>query len=73
MVPTYLWKVFGITPRELPTNSPSLIMETNLENLITITPTPSVRKWILIRMDRNYKGIDENCREIDLIRSSHPP
>ena len=24
-------------------------------------------------LDRNYRGIDENCREIDLIRGSHPP
>ena len=24
-------------------------------------------------LDRIYRGIDENCREIDLIRGSHPP
>ena len=23
-------------------------------------------------LDRNYGGIDGNCREIDLIRGSHP-
>jgi len=25
-----------------------------------------------MRMDRNYRVIDENCREINLIRGSHP-
>ena len=24
-------------------------------------------------MNRNCRGIDENCRKIDLIRGSHPP
>ena len=24
-------------------------------------------------MDRNYRWIDGNCKEIDLIRGSHPP
>ena len=24
-------------------------------------------------LDRNYRGIDGNCREINLIRGSHPP
>ena len=26
-----------------------------------------------MRMNRNYRRIDGNCREIDLIRGSHPP
>ena len=24
-------------------------------------------------MDMNCRGVDENCRKIDLIRGSHPP
>ena len=29
--------------------------------------------WFLMGMDRNYRGIDGHCREIDLIRGIHPP
>ena len=28
-------------------------------------------QWFLMGMDRNYWGIDENSKEIDLIRGSH--
>ena len=30
-------------------------------------------QWFLMEMDKNYRGIDGNCRKIDLIRDSHPP
>ena len=26
-----------------------------------------------MKIDRNYREMDGNCREIDLIRSSYPP
>ena len=29
--------------------------------------------WSLMGMDRNYRGIGGNYREIDLIQGSHPP
>ena len=30
-------------------------------------------QWFLTGMNINYRGIDENCWEIDLIQGSHPP
>ena len=38
--------------------------------------TPSVvlgTQWFLIEIDGNHRGMDGDCREIDLIRGSHPP
>ena len=30
-------------------------------------------RWFLMEIDGNYRGMDGDCREIDLIRGSHPP
>ena len=29
--------------------------------------------WFLMEIDGNYRGMDGDCKEIDLIRNSHPP
>ena len=30
-------------------------------------------RWFLMEIDGNYRGMDGDCREIDLIRGGHPP
>ena len=30
-------------------------------------------QWFLMEIDGNYRRIDGNCKEIDLIQDSHPP
>ena len=30
-------------------------------------------QWFLIEIDGNYRRMNEDCREIDLIQGSHPP
>ena len=47
--------------------SPLSLRSKTIKNIVLGT------QWFLTEIDGNYRIIDENCREIDLIQSSHPP
>ena len=47
--------------------SPLSLRSKTIKNIVLGT------QWFLTEIDGNYRIIDENCREIDLIQGSHPP
>ena len=47
--------------------SPLSLRSKTIKNIVLGT------QWFLTEIDGNYRIIDENCREIDLIQDSHPP